>query len=184
MVKVAERISGVAAYQLPSSLSREIGRILVRFAYFEQYVLDLVWQALKLSETAGRIAVRDPRVTDRLDMLRDIINERGGTLDEELRKSIRQRADLLAARRHMLAHGIWFYHKTLGQWYVQLTRGSWPITEQELVTGSKKTTPEHVLMTVDVLRSTTAEIDELIADLKRLRLSAYDAPPSSPEISP
>jgi hypothetical protein len=181
MAKVIERISGHAAYQLPDSLSREIGRILVRLAYFEQCVLEMVWQALNLSEASGRIAVRDPRVTDRLDMLRDVIKERGGSLDEELLKTIRQKVDLIVARRHLLAHGIWFHHKALGEWHVQLTRGSWPKTKEELVSGSKKVTPESIVMTVDELRSTTAEIDGLIADLKRLRLSAVGPPQPSPE---
>jgi hypothetical protein len=117
-------------------------------------------------------------------MLRDVVAERGGTLDEDLRRSIRQRANLIAAKRHMLAHGIWFHHKALGEWHVQLTRGSWPDTEEELVTGSKKITPESIVMTADELRSTTAKIDELIADLKRLELSAVDAPPASHETHP
>jgi hypothetical protein len=83
-----ERVTGVAVCELPSSFSREIGRILVHFAYFEQCVQEMVWQALHLSEAAGRIAVRDPRVTDRLEMLRDVVKLRGGSLDETLYKSI------------------------------------------------------------------------------------------------
>src|SRR5476649_2325848 len=88
--------------------------------------------------------VREPRVTDRLDMLRDVIGIHQGYFDEDLFKSIRLRANLIAAKRHMLAHGIWFHHKELGEWHVQLTRGSWPKTEDELIRGSKKVTPESV----------------------------------------
>jgi hypothetical protein len=153
----------------------------VQFSYFEQCVQEMVWQVLHVSDAAGRIAVREPRVTDRLDMLRDVVGIRGAYFDEELFKSLRQRANLIAAKRHMLAHGIWFHHKALGEWHVQLTRGSWPKTEEELVVGSKKITPESKVITVDELRSTTAQIDELIADLKRLRLATYEAPSSSPE---
>jgi hypothetical protein len=183
MAKVVERISGLAVHQLPPSFSREIGRIIVKFAYFEQCVQEMVWQALELSEAAGRIAVREPRITDRLDMLRDAIGLLSGGWDEELFKSMRQRANLIAAKRHMLAHGIWYYHP-LGEWHVQLTRGSWPKTEDELVAGSKKIMPESVLITANELRSTTAEIDALIADLKRLRSSAHDVLGSSPETPP
>jgi hypothetical protein len=178
MAKIAERISGNAAYELRAPLSREIGRILVHFAYFEQCVQEMVWQALKLSEAAGRIAVREPRVTDRLEMLRDAIKLRGGTFDEELYKSIYRRTNLLAAKRHLLAHGIWFHHKARGEWHVQLTRGSWPKNEEELIAGSKKVTPESVVMTLEELRSATSEISVLIADLKTLRRSAVEAAPS------
>jgi hypothetical protein len=175
MARIIERITGKATYAILPSLSREIGRIIVRFAYFEQCVQEMVWQTLGLGDAAGRIAVREPRVTDRLDMLRDAIGLRRGAWDEELFKSIRQRANLLAAKRHMLAHGIWYYHPT-GEWHVQLTRGSWPKTEEELEFKSKKIIPESVTITVEELRSTTAEIDALIDDLERLRSSAYDVP--------
>jgi hypothetical protein len=183
MAKVVERISGLAAHQLPPSFSREIGRIIVKFAYFEQCVQEMIWQALELSEAAGRIAVREPRITDRLDMLRDVIGLLNSAWDEELFKSMRQRANLIAAKRHMLVHGLW-YHHPLGEWHVQLTRGSWPKTEEELVVGSKKITPESVPIAADELKSATAEIDALIADLKRLRSSAHGVLGSLPETLP
>jgi hypothetical protein len=180
MTKQIERISGLSVYRLPTPISREIGRIVVRYAYFEQCVQEMVWQALHLGDAAGRMAVRDPRITDRLDMLRDIVGIHGAFFDEALFKSLRQRANLLAAKRHLLAHGIWYYHRSSDEWHVQLTRGSWPRTESELIAGSKKITPESVLITVGKLRSTTAELDVLIDDLKRLRSGASEAPASSP----
>jgi hypothetical protein len=172
----------VAAYELPAPISREIGRIIVHWAYFEQCVQEMVWEALTLSDAAGRIAVRDPRVTDRLDMLRDIINLCGGSMDQDLWKSIRARSDLMAAKRHLLVHGIWFRHKTLDECHVQLTRGSWPKTHADLVAGSKKVNPESIVMTMPELRSATKEILALVVDLKKLRISAVGPPPPSPEI--
>lgn len=179
--RIAEHVTGTASYKMPAFLSREIGRIIVHWAYFEQCVQEMNWQALKITPAAGRIAVRDPRVTDRLDMLLDIIKERGGALDNELHKSIRARAELIATKRHLLVHGLWFYHKARDEWHVQLTRGSWPRNEAELVSGSKKVTPESRVLTLDELRSATTEICVLIDDLKKLRASATDAPLSSPE---
>jgi len=80
MARIIERVSGEAIYALSPSLSREIGRIIVRFAYFEQCVQEMVRQTLGLGEAASRIAVREPRVTDRLDMLRDAVGARLGGL--------------------------------------------------------------------------------------------------------
>ena len=184
MAKTIERILGHAIYQLPAGFSREIGRIVVQFAYFEQCVQEMVWQALNLSEAAGRIAVREPRVSDRLEMLHDTIKVRGGTVDDDLYKSIKARTNLVAAKRHLLAHGIWFYHQGMDEWHVQLTRGSWPKNEDELVAGSKKVTPESVVMTLEELRAATSEISALIGDLKRLRKSAVAPPLPSPEKLP
>jgi hypothetical protein len=149
----------------------------VRFAYFEKCVLEMVWQALGLSEAAGRIAVREPRITERLNMLRDAVGLRRSAWDEELFKSIRVQADLVAAKRNMLAHGIWYNHPS-GEWHVQ---PSWPKTAEELEFKSKKIIPESVTITVAELRSTTAEIDALIDDLERLRSSAREVSEPSRE---
>jgi hypothetical protein len=184
MARVAERVVGHAVYQLRIPYSREIGRIIVQFAYFEQCVQEMAWNTMGISDAAGRIAVREPRVIDRLSMVRDLIGLRGGFWDEPLYKSIYSRANLIAAKRHLLAHGIWFYDRLRDEWHVQLTRGSWPKSEAELVAGSKKITPESVLITLDDLRLLTSQISELISDLKALRQSSFDATPSSPEIAP
>ena len=46
--KIAERISGSAVYKLPRLIGREIGRIIVDFAYFEQCVQEMVWMRSRL----------------------------------------------------------------------------------------------------------------------------------------
>jgi hypothetical protein len=173
-----ERVSGVARYDLPPSLSREIGRIIVHWAHFEHLVQDMVWQTIQVTHAVGRTAVREPRVTDRLEMLRDLIKLRNAQWDDVLFKSILERAKLITARRDLLAHGIWGNH-TGGLWQmddiwpVQLARGSWPKNTAELVEGSKKVMPEMIPMELQKLRATTSEIVQLIADLKAFRASYY-----------
>jgi hypothetical protein len=169
---IAERVTGLASYNLPAPLVREIGRIIVSWAYFEYCVQEMNWQALGISEAAGRIAMREPRVTDRLEMLSSLIELRDGTWDIELYKSILARSRILAAKRDLLAHGIWGYVKHLNEWHVQLARGSWPNNRSDLIKGSKKVTPESVPMDSAKLRQATTEIEALSADLKKLRLSA------------
>jgi hypothetical protein len=173
----AERVTGTARYDIPHSLYREIGRIVVRWAYFEHCVQDMVWQAMQVSHSVGRIAVREPRVTDRLEMLRDLVKLRKATWNDQLFKSILGRAKLITARRDLLAHGIWGNHPaglwtSTDTWHVQLTRGSWPKNLSELVAGSRKVNPQMVPIDLSELRSTTSEIDKLITDLKALRSSA------------
>src|SRR5258708_11874622 len=80
MAKIVERVIGNAVYELRIPFSREIGRVIVHFAYFEQCVQEMVWDAMGVSEAVGRIAIREPRITDRLEMLRDLIGLRGGAL--------------------------------------------------------------------------------------------------------
>ena len=80
----------------------------------------------------------------------------------------------------MLAHGIWYNHPS-GEWHVQLARGSWPKTAEELEVQEQKIIAESVTITVAELRSTTAEIDALIDDLERLRSSAREVSEPSRE---
>ena len=182
--RIIEHLSGPATPQLPASHSREIGRIIVHWSYFEHCVQESIWELLQISEPAGRLTVREPRVTDRLEMLRDLMTVYNGSWDRALYKSVYTAASLLAAKRHLLAHGIWFHHKAAGEWHVQLTRGTWPKNIAELEAASKKIIPESVPISLDDLRSATKEIHTLIADLKRLRASATARPPPLPETHP
>lgn len=175
-MKVVERVRGTARADLPAALTREIGRIVVHWSNFEYFVQSMVWQTIQVSEQVGRLAVRDARIADRLEMLRDLIKLRNGTWDEALFKSILERAKVFDAKRNLLAHGIWDVHAGSllegDVWYVQVARGSWPKNTKELIEGSKKINPEMVLMRLPELRETTEGIVQLIDDLKHLRSSA------------
>ena len=169
---IAERITGLASYNLPARLAREVGRIIASWAYFEHCVQEMNWQVLGIDAAAGRIAVREPGVADRLDMLSSLINLRGGIWDVDLYKSILARSRILKTKRDMLAHGIWGYVEHANEWHVQLARGSWPKNRSDLMKGSRKVIPESVLMDVEKLRQAAAEIETLLADLKKLRATA------------
>jgi hypothetical protein len=160
-------------------MSREIGRIIVHWAYFEYCIQEMNRQTLGITAAAGRLAMREPRFTDRLEMLHDLIKLRKGEWDDALYKSLLSRAKLAEAKRNLVTHGIWA-HRSDG-WYVELTRGSWPKNLRELVAGSRKITTELVPMDTDKLRSATSEIAGLIDNLKRLRASAVGTPWPSPE---
>jgi hypothetical protein len=174
-----ERVSGIADYRLPPSMSREIGRIIVHWSYFEYCVQEMNWQALGVTPAAGRVAVRAPRVTDRLEMLRDLIKLREGEWDNDLFKSILDRSKLVEAKRNLVTHGIWG-HREDG-WYVELSRGAWPKNLRELIAPTRVIQPEFKAMSLEKLREATTEISELIGDLKRLRASAVGPSTPSPD---
>lgn len=178
----AERASGPAAYVIPVPMSREVGRIIVHWAYYEHSIQALCWEVLGLTPAQGRTAVREPRCSDRLRMLGELVVLRGGSWDKELFRSLCKRSEDVQARRDLCAHGIWANHDR--QWFVQLARGTWSPELGGAVTGPKKATPELLLMTTEKLRAVTADVASLIHDLKRLRDSASGPRLSSPGISP
>jgi hypothetical protein len=183
MVTVAERVKGPASYNLPPRFVREIGRIVVSWAYFENCIQEMNWQALGISPAAGRTAMREPRASERLEMLNALIELRDGTWDILLYKSILARTKVLEAKRNLVAHGIWGYVAYANEWHVQLARGTWPKNQSELIKGSKKTNPESVLMSVEKFREATSAIEMLLADLSKLRTSAT-GPTPFPQKSP
>jgi hypothetical protein len=151
----------------------------VGWAHFETSVQSMIHQAANVTPPIGRIAVREPRATDRLEMLHELIQVRGGTWNHELYKSILSKARLIEPKRDLVAHGMWIL--TDAGWDVRLARGSWPKNVSEYVRGSKKANPESIPMDLGKLRTATKEIDDLIQDLEQLRKSARSSRPPSPE---
>lgn len=180
---IALTVNGSASYDLPASMCREIGRIVVGWAYLENCIQEMNWQMLGLAPAPGRIAVREPRAEDRLEMLHELLKLHGAEWDHALYKSILKRTRLLKAKRDLVAHGLWHHNQRDG-WCVQLTRGSWPKELAELVSGSRKVMPESVPLDADQLRDATNEIGGLIDDLKKLRVSAVGPPLPSPGTRP
>lgn len=166
---VALKVGGVARYDLPAPLAREIGRFLVTWAHFEYYAQAIVWVTLGLGQEEGRIAVREPRVIDRLDMIRDLALFQNREMDFVLLKDIRVRAEPLAGRRHLLAHGIW--QKFSNEWCVLVTRGSWPEPDIEIPdypASNKTIQPEAFPINVEDLRQWREATVSLIEDMKHL----------------
>lgn len=164
------RQAAVARYDIPAPLAREIGRFLVTWAHFEHYVQAIIWGTLRLSDEEGRLAVRETRITDRLDIIRDLGKFHNFAMDYVLLQDIRQRADKLAGKRHLLAHSIW--QKPDDHWRVLVTRGSWPETQLN-VTGypagaDRNFEPEALPITPDDIRGWTAATIALIDDAERL----------------
>jgi len=182
----AEKLRILARYDIKPSLARELGRFIATWAHFEHYVQGVVWQALELNAEQGRLAVREPRVTDRLDMIRDLGELEGMEMDYVLLLDIRKRANLLAAKRHLLAHCIWTFDDLAAEWCALVTRGSWAETQEDIEnypTGSKTVEPEARPVTVKEVSEWTTQTIALIEDLKKLGDQHRVVPQPSPRKS-
>jgi hypothetical protein len=182
----AEKLRVLARYDIRPSLAREIGRFMVAWAHFEYYVQALVWSALQLTAEQGRLAVREPRVTDRLDMLRDLGELDDVQIDYVLLLDIRKRAHGLAAKRHLLAHCIWTFDDESAEWCALVTRGSWAETQDDIEnypTGSKAVEPEARPVSAKEVSNWTVQTKDLIENLKKLGDQHRVVPPPSPRKS-
>lgn len=165
-----EKRSGPARYDIPASLVREIGQFIVTWTYFEHALQAVIWNFLNISSEEGRITVREPRATDRLDMIRELGKFHKAEMDFILLKDMRKRADLLAGYRHMMAHCFW--QKFDDDWCVVMTRGVWqeyPIEIANYPLGiSKNIEPQAIPVKLEEVRRWTRDTISLIDDIKKL----------------
>lgn len=94
-----------ARTDLPATMMRDIGRLVVRYAFLEQYMQNVIYMLLGVSQGVGRMAVREPgRLSDKLELVIDLVAAKRFTLPDEvdikaLREGILDTMDTLGVRR-------------------------------------------------------------------------------------
>jgi hypothetical protein len=178
MRKKPTRIVAPAEYNLPQSFHRQIGHITVRWAYFEHCVRRLVWDVLGVSDKIGRIALRDPRIDDRIEMIGDIAYLRNIKIDPATLKSLKTRANEVLHWRDLLAHGIWIPHEN--KWLLQMTSGAYPKGYQA-EHRKRRINPEGVNVSIEGLHTVANGIKILIGDVLKLSEDLQEQLQSSPD---
>jgi hypothetical protein len=177
-MKTTVNIEVLATYALPVDFSREIGRIVVRHAFYEHLLQRIIWKLLRLSQAEGRLAVREPRTVDRLDLIRDLAKLRKTPIDLALYSSMRSRSETLKSERDLLAHGSWGYVELDNSWNVQLVRGAWDNNAANAPEGSRNIEPELLGRNITQLRTTTSQLESIIEDAKTIAKQIMpDLPP-------
>lgn len=161
-----ERIVATPEYKLPASFSREIGRIMVYWAHFEQSVRRGVWEIMAVDERMGRTAIRDPRIDDRIEMIVELAFLRKIKIDEDRIKLLKSRANEVLGWRDVLAHGVWIRHR--GEWFVQIVAGSYPKSAMS-EHRKRRIAPEGVAVDLDGLRTITDATEMLIETIAEVR---------------
>jgi hypothetical protein len=157
---------GPADYRLPATLTREIGRIIVRWAFFEYSIQALIWELAGVTAAVGRLAVREPRVTDRLALLRKLAELRGIVIDSAIYAQLASSTRAVSEKRDLLAHGTW--RRTSKGWAVQLTRGSYPFLSDDH-DENRRIAPEAMHADESGLRSITSGIEKLIDAVRAIK---------------
>lgn len=171
-----------AQYDLPPLIEKEVGRIILRCGFIEHQLQQAIWHLLQITLPMGRIATRTPRVTDRLDMIRDLLIVRKRPLDPKELSALKSLLDDAFDRRDLFAHGQWTRGKD-GKWLVIKAAGTWS-DQQEAPVRSKRILPEALEVDLGQLRSITEALDDIIAALTRLRRGIYAWLPRPLEESP
>ena len=111
-------------YRLPVAYSTEIGRIIPRWAFLEYRLKETAYMVLGVDYKVGRVAMREPRTAEYVDMIRDLMSLKSLTTSVDL-KELRKTLEKLQPFRDKLAHGIWVRHDTTKLPVLQVTKGSY-----------------------------------------------------------
>ncbi|WP_193366915.1 hypothetical protein [Pelagibius marinus] len=154
---------------LPNKHSAEIGRIVTRWSYLEWQLRQIAYSLLRISPKEGRLSVREPRVTDYLTMIEDLVQLKRLGVRVEWKK-LRKHVDELADHRNRLAHGVWLKQQGYRVPCLQLTKGVWQ-PEPGKAPIKAKIDPVSVPITVDDLRSVVNAIDSVIEYIDKVRMA-------------
>jgi hypothetical protein len=87
-------------FDLPSSLNREIGKIIVRWAHYEHYIQKIIWaiclDGYEKGAALGRVAIRETKPDEQLNLLEWAAEIRNVKLDQQIRRALKESAQLPA----------------------------------------------------------------------------------------
>jgi len=110
----------LAIHHLPAAHNRGIGKAIVLWAAFESTLNEISYALLGVGRKGGRIAVREPRTHERIDMIRLLVDLRGVKLKNPQWESFRKDTEAAMMNRDLIAHGVWTRHPPTGQMVVRV----------------------------------------------------------------
>lgn len=147
---------------LPTAHSTQIGRIITRWALLEWRLRNIAYRLLNIGPKEGRLAVRDPRATDYVLMLEDLMNLKGLKIPFNF-VEYRKLLEILGTHRDLLAHGIWIKHPDFKEPVIQMTKGKWsPDPTKPGEKAKRLIKPEGALIRLKDLREFPPLIDRAI----------------------
>jgi hypothetical protein len=175
-----------ATFDLPATMARDVGRLIVRYAYLEQYLQHVIYMVLGISAGTGRIVVREQgRLTERLDMLLDLIAAKNLTPPDEDFKQLREAIEDAMEIRNLCAHSTWTWSTEHQGWAVLVSRGSWEgIPRAERARRNKRLFPEGQIIRHKTLKLYVTGLEALEKAFRRIQANLEAQLQSSPQKHP
>ena len=152
---------------LPKPYREAIGSIVTGWALLEHNIQTFVWELAGVGQEIGFYAIRDPRASDRLQMVLDLADYRGARVNPQQAKKLKKFIIDLKGHRDQFAHGVWARTKDHG-WAVIVTGGHHdPNVDVEF--SSRKLAPEGRPIAVSELLNINEAIDDALDAFASLR---------------
>lgn len=147
---------------LPDEYNALIGKIFVSYAFFEMRLQELVFVALGVDETRGRLAVKSMRSSEMIDLAIELARLDGISFLKVDSGSIKE----MESRRNLLAHGVWLSDGE--RLYLRDLSGSMRINGKKV---QKKVAPAGVPITIQALQSLVDVVQKATQDTERAILA-------------
>jgi hypothetical protein len=114
----------VTLKKLPASMTRGIGRIMVADAYLDLALSQSIYLLTGVGQKEGRLAIREPRTEERLDLILDLAKVHKITVKTDI-KLFREAIQASTTNRDLVGHGVWFREPNDGRLLVRKVKGQW-----------------------------------------------------------
>ena len=172
---------------LPASHTRELGRVMHRWANLEWLLRETARQLLRTGPKETRLVIGTLSAGRCRDLLQDLMAIRDIKVKTDL-KQLKNTLDRLQIHRNHLAHGVWVSWPKDPRPVLQLlTEGPWqpdPGKPPPKRKGRKrKIDPEGIPLAAKDLRALTEQIDKALDTCLQLDGEVLDAVKASKELS-
>lgn len=167
-------------HELPEDLAAVIGQVIVKYARLEHALTMMIGLLLQLNKTEARIALREPRAADRLDIVLDLF----AIKDIQIKSDVPILKGLITdatSGRDLLAHGIWLKHPSNGDLYIRQTRGKWPKNLSGNQSVKRAIFPQSLRYSIGECRKTLQTINKGLAAIDALGAELDSALEAFPE---
>lgn len=118
------QIEAIVVHDIPDDLAALIGKVIAAYSRLENNTIYLTALLLQLNKVEARIALRNPRPAEALDMALDLFTLKAIRVTTDT-ASLRPKLEKAKADRDAIGHGMWLRHPTTNELYLRLSRGSW-----------------------------------------------------------
>lgn len=182
MPKPIRYARSVPRFDVPPDITNEIGRLTVRCAHLEYILQSIIWNLAQVTLPIGRLAIREPRAEERINLIKDLAELRGVEVEPVAPAGIMSRAKDFGRNRDILVHGHWFFGEDEQQWFVILTRGKW--AEHDPHPQSKSIVPEALKVTKEAVQEIVLQAEQTIKLAMALAAQVESQIQPPPEVPP
>ncbi|MDZ4760316.1 MAG: hypothetical protein SGJ21_04525 [Alphaproteobacteria bacterium] len=161
----------ITHHDLPDEYTKRIGSGLIKWAYLETYIQNCCYLLLGVDGVVGRIAIREPRLPDRITMLEEIGYLRGFDINEKTLAQLRKQITDANRWRDLFAHGTWTDIPERG-WCVRDVRGNLPqAAGYKGHLNKRKFTPQARPVNIELLDNFLFNVNALISSVRELQIN-------------